>query len=279
MSESIQVLTIGTGSAYALRVTDSARLWRYHHDRYCITLTLAGQGRWRYRHRDAEVSPRGLMLMEPGEVHANTGVDSPGTFFALFVAPEQIDALLECTEPSRPHFRISSLESREATGALMRMCSAADVEEPEAQEQLLSLALSTVLSQAAEREVVMPRVSRRKLRVGATLLQASYLEQPSRTVDVREIAAELSMNYHWFVHSFRREFGLAPYQFVKTLRISQARRLMLRGPTEQTRTLGAVALHVGYADAAHMHREFQRDCGILPSALAAVLNPRWRRSR
>lgn len=275
VSETIRVQTVGTGSAYALQVSNSARLWRYHHDRYCITLTLAGQGRWRYRRRDAEVSPSGLMLMEPGEVHANTSVESPGTFLALFVAPEEIDELLQCTEANRPHFEMLNLGSKEAREELLRLHSVLDAEDAEAQQEHLALSLTKVLSLTTEREIVAPRPSHHKLRLGVKLLEERYRAQPTKTVDVRQVAVELSMNYHWFVHCFRNEFGLAPYQFVKTLRVSKARSMMSVGPNDGTRTLGDIAFQVGYSDSAHMHREFLRDCGIKPSELAAALNPRW----
>jgi AraC-like DNA-binding protein len=217
------------------------------------------------------------MLMEPGETHANTSVQSPGTFFALFVASEQIDQLLECSETRRPHFKKPVLEYADAQAALKQLHATIDTEDAEAQEQHLCLALTTVLGASAEREVVVPRVSGRKLRLGLHSLGERYRAQPWKTVDVREVAAELSVSYHWFVHSFRREFGLAPYQFVKALRVSSARSLMSRGPNDTVRTLGDIAFQVGYADAAHMHREFKRDCGLKPSTLAAALNPTWQR--
>jgi AraC-like DNA-binding protein len=277
VGDEVKIRSVGSGSAFALHVTDSARLWRYHHEHYCITLTLAGSGRWRYRHRDADVSPASLMLMEPGEVHSNTAVDAPGTFLALFVPPEQVAELSEGSMRGLPHFQGLSSSSEEALDAMHALLASLTLEGPEAQDEQLSLALTAVMNVAAECKPAPSSTARRSMRRAAQLLEERYRAQPSKKVDVREVAAELSMNYHWFVHCFSREFGLAPYQFVKTLRMCSARMLMKAGPSSRVRTLGDLALEVGYADAAHMHREFNKDCGVLPSALAHALNSRWQR--
>lgn len=67
--------TIGTGSAYALRVTDSARLWRCDHDRYCITLTLAGHGRWHAK--DLAVLAILVALLRRSEAESADALSSP----------------------------------------------------------------------------------------------------------------------------------------------------------------------------------------------------------
>jgi AraC-like DNA-binding protein len=107
-------------------------------------------------------------------------------------------------------------------------------------------------------------------------LTRRYTSEPWRKVDIEAIAKECGLSYHWFEHAFSDHFGLAPYQYVKALRLARARGLMAAGPTERIRNVGDIALAAGYADASHMHRDFRQQQGLRPGVLAKAMHPGWR---
>ncbi len=273
MSESIEYLPVGSRGAYALDVRSSDRLWHYFHERYCITLVNDGLARWRYRNRDAEAPPSGIMLMEPGEIHVNTKIEQAGSFFALFLSPEHLADLAGCD--SLPHFRLELLRGADCAAQLLKLVESCRGDDVAAQEEQLCLAVSAVLSQAAEHLPRLPGRARTRVRKGARLMEDRYNGTPWKTVDVRDVASELGMSYHWFVHSFRDEFGIPPYRYVQSLRRSRARALFATGPHENVQSARDVAVAVGYADAPHMSRDWKKTFGVSPAAMARAMHDGW----
>ncbi len=64
---------------------------------------------------------------------------------------------------------------------------------------------------------------------------------------------------------FRRATGTTPLQYLKLLRLTQARVQLATGED----TMTTVALSVGYASSAQFSREFRRAFGRPPSAFKA----------
>jgi len=275
VTEIINFMNVGTRNCHAMHVVDSDRLWQVFHERYCITLVSTGLARWRYRHRDSDASPDGIMLMEPGEVHVNTKIVEKGTFFAFCIDHEHLLELCRDTMVTPAHFKTELLESTPCRAHLMSLVRAAHEDEPEAQEEQLCLAVSSIVAQSDETPQRRPGRARTKVRRGAGLLLDRYRATPWKTVDVKQVAGELDMSYHWFVHSFRSEFGLPPYRFVQSLRRAHAQRLMTMGPSEDVTSMRDIALMAGYADAPHMARDFKRTQGVSPSLVARSLHTRW----
>jgi AraC-like DNA-binding protein len=91
------------------------------------------------------------------------------------------------------------------------------------------------------------------------LLAAQIDAPPSLT----ELAATVGMNSFRLARAFRRAEGLPPHAFVVQLRVDRARRLLLDGlPPSQ------VAAVLGFADQAHLTRQFRSRVGVTPAAYA-----------
>lgn len=77
---------------------------------------------------------------------------------------------------------------------------------------------------------------------------------------VQEMARELGMSVSSFYHHFKAVTAMSPLQFLKRLRLQEARRLMLSENLDATRA----AFRVGYSDASHFNREYKRLFGLPP---------------
>jgi AraC-like DNA-binding protein len=95
-------------------------------------------------------------------------------------------------------------------------------------------------------------------------LQTQY-EEP---LDVATLAREAGMSPTTLHHQFRAMTATSPVQYLKTVRLHQALRLMLH------EGLGAAqaAYRVGYASASQFSREFKRLFGASPRTEVARLN-------
>ena len=86
-------------------------------------------------------------------------------------------------------------------------------------------------------------------------------------LDVEGLAKEAHMGVSTFHHAFRAVTASSPLQYIKTVRLHAARRLL----AESGATAGEAAVRVGYASPSQFSREYKRFFGISPSEEATRL--------
>ncbi|BES73152.1 AraC family transcriptional regulator [Marinobacter nanhaiticus D15-8W] len=91
----------------------------------------------------------------------------------------------------------------------------------------------------------------------------------AKALDVSQLAGEASMSVPSFHAHFRQVTQTSPMQYVKAVRLHQARLLMFRN----SMTAAAASLHVGYESTSQFSREFRRLFGRSPREEVA-----WMRS-
>lgn len=88
-------------------------------------------------------------------------------------------------------------------------------------------------------------------------IHASY----AQPLQLTQLAAEAGMSVATFHSHFKTITGVAPMQYVKSVRLHQARMLMVR----QTLTAAAASFAVGYESPSQFNREFKRLFGLPPA--------------
>jgi AraC family transcriptional regulator len=86
----------------------------------------------------------------------------------------------------------------------------------------------------------------------------------SGKLTVEMLAQEVGLSPAHYARAFKQTIGRAPHQYLLSLRLERARRL-LEAPGLG---LGDVAHQTGFADQAHFSRLFKREYGITPGAVA-----------
>ncbi|MGW1457944.1 AraC family transcriptional regulator [Streptomyces albidoflavus] len=107
-------------------------------------------------------------------------------------------------------------------------------------------------------ELVGPAVDRPEL-ADARLRQGLTLD---------EAAALLHAHPAHLVRAFSGAFGIAPHQYLTTLRVGRARRLLLDGLPP-----GEVATAAGFYDQSHLNRHFRKVVGTTPGRYARTGAP------
>lgn len=82
-------------------------------------------------------------------------------------------------------------------------------------------------------------------------------DQPLR---IDSLARELGMSVSGFHHQFKAVMAMSPLQYLKQLRLQEARRLMLGEDLDAA----SAAYRVGYHDASHFNREYKSLFGVPP---------------
>jgi len=82
-----------------------------------------------------------------------------------------------------------------------------------------------------------------------------------RTVNIEELAKLVNMSVTSFHRQFKAVTGMSPLQYQKTLRLQEARRLMLARKIDA----GSAGRRVGYGSASQFSREYNRFFGNAPA--------------
>jgi len=89
----------------------------------------------------------------------------------------------------------------------------------------------------------------------------AFIHQNSQhDIGRRELAAELGISANYLTDIFRQEMEISPMDYLTRVRIHKAKELL----TKSNVTITAVAIRVGYADAAYFSRVFRKTVGLTP---------------
>lgn len=262
-----------------LNAEGSERCWTVAHTQYAFCVVTRGTADWNYRGHRFTVSPGKVYVLEPGEVHTTLRTHTPGDFSVSFLDPEWMSQWAsDLANMKEPHFSPEGVESPAAWQGLVA-CSLLD---PARDRDELSERLSRSLAatwgaesraNVPERALVKP--SKLVIKRAKHALMERYMSAPTARIRLDEVARELGVGYHRFVHDFSLQFGAAPYQYVKMLRAQYVFEQLRSGPSSGVASLTALARHAGYADMPHMSRELRLHFGAAPRELARQLNPQW----
>jgi len=89
----------------------------------------------------------------------------------------------------------------------------------------------------------------------------------AENINMKELARAFGMSESSLYHNFKKVTLLSPLQFQKTLRLEEARRMLLTQDLEATH----VAFAVGYESPSQFSREYARMFGLPPKAYAKTI--------
>ena len=177
---------------------------------------------------------------------------------------ERATVLMQRNMPAQPAAYVTPFDQN-LTGAVLRFLRALDTEAdrrilaPIYLQEMVYRVLQTEqcsrLASAAEQESDTNPIS----------AAVAYMrEDLSRPLTVAELAEVVAMSQSAFAHLFKSVTGVSPYQFVKRLRLDQARVLVV----EEGRSVSEAAATVGYSSLSHFINEFKRHFGVTPGVYA-----------
>lgn len=235
---------------------------RHSHEAYSFGVTEAGAQAFTCRGA-ARTSAAGMvMAFNPDEPHDGRAAEASGfTYRIVHLAPDLVADVLADTMDhpvGLPLFAEPVLYDPVLTDALLRLHAALRTASRLAQDEALADTVRAMVRRAAvhappRRE---PRLSEGVRRV-RDVLHDTYRANPSSA----ELAAVAGCSRFALHRAFRAEFGLAPSDYQRQVRLRAARRLLAAG-----RAPAGVAAETGFADQSHLTRWFVRCYGIGPAA-------------
>lgn len=96
------------------------------------------------------------------------------------------------------------------------------------------------------------------VRLAIRYMQEHYMED----IDISQMASQLGFHSAYLTRLFGRYAGVTPLKYLTSLRISEAKRLLL----DTTLPVSVVGERVGYPDQFHFSKTFRKATGLNPSA-------------
>ncbi len=216
-----------------LLVEHSARRWRAFHETYTVSTGLKLRGpefEWRYR-RDLYRSDAGnIMLMEPGEVHANTKPTASADFGVMFISPAIIEraAINLGLGTATPHLRAGLAPDRTLFTAFARLHESLEGEATALERQSRFVSCVRLLLERWTES--SPRaVSAFAGHPGLTRARAFVQEHYRENITLDDLASAAGLSRFHLVRAFVAEFGLPPHAYQLHPRLARGRASIAAG--------------------------------------------------
>lgn len=256
-------VTTAAGPHKRFEAAFSGRAFAPHrHDTYTFALTTAGVQSFEYRGACRHSLPGELIILHPDELHdGQSGTDEAFAYRGLNIRPEAFAEALQ----GRPLPFIEGGRSTDRRLIRMVYDLVADLS-----SAVDDLHWQNAMADLADRLV--------ELDTGRTLDRPADLEavqracafiQDNLTAPINmEALEQVTGRTRWnLARDFRALLGTSPYRFVTLRRLDAARILIANGAS-----LAGAAIDTGFADQAHLTRQFKSAFGVTPKCWLKILD-------
>ena len=242
-----------------------------------IKSVYAGTVAWKTGGRELPVDRESFLVLNHGEPYSmHIDARQPVTTLCVFFEPGFVESvcgsvaqpgLEPATAPATFLPRLRTADSR----ILPRMRAIADAHLADRlwiDQQFLALAgdLAMLQAETARRVRLLParRAATREELLRRVCRGQEFLHNAAGTdIDLARVAREACLSPYHFHRSFTQAFGRTPHQYLTSLRLARARRLLETTRLTVTEVCGAV----GFESVASFSALFRRVTGVPPSTL------------
>jgi AraC-like DNA-binding protein len=270
MSNEVTTLKFTGANERLLCARVSAFLCEPHlHNTFTIGMMRRGTAQFQIRGKTYSASPGDLFLIHPFEVHSGGDSIDGIEYDVIYPNAELMSDVARMSPKERefPYFDCGVIQNSSRTGMLFDAVAAYEADDHRPKSSVaIEQALCGIFGRRARdvRTTGLPQSEYLAVQAACELLQ-DFHDEP---VDFVELAQRVGFSRYHFIRVFQKATGLTPGAFLRQIRLSRARDLIAQGGD-----LADVAADVGFADQAHMTREFRRTYGFTPGQLALGLRP------
>ncbi len=249
-----------------LRMSDSSHFFpRHWHETYVIEVVEQGVNEFWCEGKTYSAGPGSILIIQPGEVHTGYPAGKSHLTYRSLYPSKSFMRKLSCDiygKGIQPHFPQKVIQDKELASALTKahMLLERSGERMEGQS-LMVLNLGRLITTYSD-SPISAAIDSNALIYSKIHRAISYLvENYQQTISLNEISALSGLSEFHFVRTFRKATGLPPYEYLVSIRVEKARKLLSKGMP-----IVEVATQSGFYDQSHFNRHFKRIYGITPGA-------------
>ncbi|MEU7624470.1 AraC family transcriptional regulator [Streptomyces hygroscopicus] len=257
----------------------SHRFHPHSHDSYSFAVTEAGAQRFRCRGALRTSGAGMVMVFNPDDPHDGEAAAELGYKYRIVhIGPDVVKNVLADVadiadgRAALPLFDQPVVSDPVLARALLRLHTAlVDGAGPLVRDERLTAAVGAMVRRGATgplRARTLPAGGSGQARAALrarTLLEEAYAQE----IPAARLAEAAGCSRFALYRAFRAEYGMAPSDFQRQLRLRRARGLLIAGRS---------AAEAGFADQSHFHRWFVRCFGVTPGTFRRAVGPDSRRA-
>ncbi len=235
------------------------------HEEYSLCWMESGLVTTYYR-GTTHLSPiHSFTVMNPAEPHHGEVISEENvSYYSLYPSETAMRQLCEeCFgTPTLPSFKKPIILDKVLTEKLQRFVTVLEI--PTSSLELSTHYLSFLgylIKHYADKTCTAPKTQRE---LSAVEKAKAYLHDNFQNdITLEELASSVGLNRAYLIRAFKKTTGLPPHAYLTQLRLSEAKRQLIKGVA-----LSQVALNTGFADQSHFSRTFKHTYGITPAVYA-----------
>jgi AraC-like DNA-binding protein/mannose-6-phosphate isomerase-like protein (cupin superfamily) len=232
---------------------------RHWHDEFYLSATLGGASYLDCSRTSFSVTPGQLVMVPPGEVHANRklGCTSRTMFLEFKALQDVVEQFVERSIPALD-FLPGLIDDKRTAKAFLQLHRSLEGARFELeQENSLFLFLCQLVTCHSAAQVPLSREGNEDFAVqrAKLFLEEHYADR----VSIHDLARLTRLSAYHFNRSFCQKVGMPPHAYQLQLRIAQAKRFLRLG-----RSVSETACLTGFYDQSHFVHCFKRSEGVTP---------------
>lgn len=240
------------------------------HAEYQFALSLNARGEYSYRGGKLKIPAASLCVLHAGEPHApseDREVYQPAIYRMLYADPSEMTIVAADITGKHfaelPHFSQILISDRGLIGGFLRLfeLNFAPALQLERDEARLGFFSNLILRHAQN----TPPVAQFKSDAPGVRRVLEFIHDNfEQNVSLADLARASGISKFHLCRAFRRYTGVSPYIYQRHLRLSHAKKLLLRGLP-----IAEVSAALGFYDQSHFGQKFKNFVGISPKKYLA----------
>lgn len=234
---------------------------RHSHEVFSIGAITAGTSTYLHEKTSQTVVAGTVVLMNPGDVHAcNPIVDQPWSYLMFYVDCAWLGrlqaGLLETDGTGFQPLAATSSQDPHLFSRLVDLFHTLTDPDPDAlHKECVAVEFFTFMQQrlgsAPRSQDQVPR----RVDLAARYIDSNF----TRSIRLDDVCRAASLSPSYLIRAFEQRYHMTPHAYLLNQRIQHARNQLKQG-----KPIAEVALETGFADQAHLQREFKKHLAATP---------------
>lgn len=229
----------------------------HFHEHYVIGFVEQGKRLLTCKNKHYTVLPKSLVVFNPYDNHACEQADKQKLVYHCFnISKHSMQNLLQVEDSKLPYFQQTVVIDENLVELFVKTHVLIKEKKLNTNYQTLYLLLTKLNTLYATNQIKhLTKPISQPIQTACSFLQQHY----NKCITLDELSTIAGFSKYHFLRSFTKQTGITPDNYLKTLRINQAQKLLNKGLT-----LTNVALQTGFVDHSHFSNVFKKFIGITP---------------